>query len=396
MRSTNGNADTDDDDTIDVEVTITNIDEAGTVTLPGTITAGQAATATLTDHDGTPSSVTWQWSRSDTAGGTFTPISGATSNPYTPVVADIGKYLKATASYTDPHGSGKSATSAASSQVAVGNRHPSFPSTETGMRSFPENSGMGLYIGDPVSATDDDGDPLEYTLSGPDASSFNILGGSGQIFLKSGVTYNYESKSSYTVIVSVSDEKDDAGGPDNVIDDTITVTINLINVDEAGTVTISGMEAGGETLSASVTDIDGTVSNLTWQWALAASASGPFAPISGATSDEYTTVAVDVNRYLRATASYTDPQGSGKSASAVTGQIAASNNEPTFGVDGVLTREVAENSGANVEVGAAVVASDDDTADTLYYWLTGSDASSFTIDSGTGQIKTKRRNHLQL
>ena len=387
--SMNGNADTDPDDSINVVVTITNIDEAGTVTLPGTITAGQAATATLTDHDGTPSSVTWQWSRSDTAGGTFTPISGATSNPYTPVVADIGKYLKATASYTDPEGSGKSATSAASSQVAVGNRHPSFPSTETGMRSFPENSGMGLYIGDPVAATDDDGDSLEYTLSGPDASSFNILGGSGQIFLKSGVTYNYESKSSYTVIVSVSDEKDDAGGPDDVIDDTITVTINLINVDEPGTVTISGMEVGGETLSASVTDIDGTISNLSWQWALAASASGPFAPISGATSDEYTTVAVDVNRYLRATASYTDPQGSGKSASAVTGQIAASNNEPTFGVDGVITREVAENSGANVDVGAAVVASDDDTADTLYYWLTGSDASSFTIDSGTGQIKTK-------
>ncbi|MYE46664.1 MAG: hypothetical protein F4X25_07920, partial [Chloroflexi bacterium] len=387
--STNGNADTDDDDTIAVVVTITNIDEAGTVTLPGTITAGHAATAPLTDHAGATSSVPWLWSRSDTAGGTFTPISGATSNPYTPVVADIGKYLKATASYTDPHGSGKSATSAASSQVAVGNRHPSFPSTETGMRSFPENSGMGLYIGDPVAATDDDGDSLEYTLSGPDASSFNILGGSGQIFLKSGVTYNYESKSSYTVIVSVSDEKDDAGGPDNVIDDTITVTINLINVDEAGTVTISGMEVGGETLSASVTDIDGTVSNLTWQWALGASASGPFAPISGATSDEYTTVAVDVNRFLRATASYTDPQGSGKSASAVTGQIAASNNEPTFGVDGVITREVAENSGANVDVGAAVVASDDDTADTLYYWLTGSDASSFTIDSGTGQIKTK-------
>ncbi|MXW24048.1 MAG: hypothetical protein F4Z96_05255, partial [Chloroflexi bacterium] len=387
--STNGNADTDPDDSINVVVTITNIDETGTVTLPGTITAGTPVTATLTDHDGATSSESWQWSRSDTAGGTFTPISGATSNSYTPVAADVGKYLKATASYTDPHGSGKSATSAASSQVAVGNRHPSFPSTETGMRSFDENSGMGLYIGDPVAATDDDGDSLEYTLSGADASSFNILGGSGQIFLKSGVTYNYESKSSYTVIVSVSDEKDDAGGPDDVIDDTITVTINLINVDEPGTVTISGMEVGGETLSASVTDIDGTVSNLTWQWALAASASGPFAPISGATNNTYTIVAVDVNRYLRATASYTDPQGSGKSASAVTGQIAASNNEPTFGVDGVLTREVAENSGANVDIGAAVAASDDDTGDTLYYWLTGSDASSFTIDSGTGQIKTK-------
>ena len=51
--STNGNADTDVDDSIDVVVTITNIDESGAVTLPGTITAGQPVTATLTDHDGT-------------------------------------------------------------------------------------------------------------------------------------------------------------------------------------------------------------------------------------------------------------------------------------------------------------------------------------------------------
>ena len=246
--------------------------------------------------------------------------------------------------------------------MAAGNRDPYFPSTETGMRNFPENSGMGLYIGDPVSATDDDGDDLEYSMSGPDASSFNILGGSGQIFLKSGITYNYEAKSSYSVTVSVSDEKDEAGDPDMEIDDTIDVTINLDNVDEAGTVTISGMELGGETLRASVTDLDGTVSNLSWKWELGAMASGPFAPISGATNNTYTIVAVDVNRYLRATASYTDPQGSGKSASAVTGQIAASNNEPSFGVDGVLTREVAENTGANVDVGAAVSASDDDTA----------------------------------
>ena len=55
--STNGNADTDVDDTINVVVTITNIDESGTVTLPATITAGQPVTATLTDHDGTVSNV---------------------------------------------------------------------------------------------------------------------------------------------------------------------------------------------------------------------------------------------------------------------------------------------------------------------------------------------------
>ena len=77
-----------------------------------------------------------------------------------------------------------------------------------------------------------------------------------------------------------------------------------------------------------MSDIDGTVSSLTWRWARGDSSSGPFTNISGATSASYTTVAADVTKYLRATASYTDPQGPSKSANAVTGQIGASNVEP--------------------------------------------------------------------
>ena len=390
--STNGNADTDVDDSINVVVTITNIDETGAVTLPATITAGQAVTATLTDHDGTPSSVTWQWSRSDTAGGTFTPISGATSNPYTPVAADVGKYLKAEASYTDPHGSGKSATSAASSQVAVGNVDPSFPSTETGMRSVPENSAMGTSVGSPVSATGGDSDPLHYWLTGTDASSFDIVSTSAQIRTKSGVTYNYESTSSYEVTVNVRDNKDAAGNTDNATDHSIDVTINLDNVDEPGTVTIMGTEAGGETLNASVTDIDGTVSSLTWQWKRGDSASGPFSNIaSNSTAASYTTVAADVGKFLQAVASYTDPQGSGKSANAVTGQIGASNVEPSFS-SMTATRSVDENSGSDVNVGAVVSATGGDS-DSLRYTLTGTDASSFTIVANSGQIQTTNVNY---
>ena len=384
--NTNGNSDSAVDDSINVVVTVTNEDEAGTLTLPGTITAGQAVTATLTDPDGNVSSESWVWSISDTQGGTFTPISGATFNPYTPVAADLGKYLKAAVTYMDPHGSGKTATSAASGPVQRGNVEPSF-SSMTATRSVNENSAAGVNVGAAVSATPGDSDPLQYTLSGTDALSFDIVSTSGQIQTRSGVTYNYEAKSSYSVTVNVRDNRDSAGNTDSDDDDSITVTINLSNVDEPGTVTIAGVEEGGQELTASVTDIDGTVSSPTWQWARGASASGTFAPISGATNSTYTAVAADVNRYLRATASYTDPQGSGKSANAVTGRISASNNEPEFDDDSA-TRSVPENSGANVNVGSPVSTTDDD-GDTLTYSLSGTDASSFTIDSGTGQIKTK-------
>ena len=64
------------------------------------------------------------------------------------------------------------------------------------------------------------------------------------------------------------------------------------------------------------------------------------------------------------------------------------NHAPTFAADST-TREVAENSTAGINVGDPVSATDDDDDDTLTYSLEGTDAASFAIDSGSGQIQTK-------
>ena len=69
---------------------------------------GSAVTATLTDEDGGVTGESWRWARADTAGGTYTNISGAMSASYTPVDADGGKYLRATVRYRDAEGSNKS------------------------------------------------------------------------------------------------------------------------------------------------------------------------------------------------------------------------------------------------------------------------------------------------
>ncbi len=377
-------ADANVDDTLNVAVTVTNVDEPGMVTLPGTITAGMAATAMLSDIDGAVSNVAWQWSRSPAPSGAFNNISGATSASYTPVAADVGMHLKVTAMYMDPQGSGKSAISPASSAVLRGNQDPSF-SNMSAMRSVDENSASGVNVGAAVSTTDSDGDALQYTLTGTDASSFTI-DSNGQI-KTTGVTYNYESKSSYSVTVNVRDNKDDAGNTNSMIDDTIAVTININNVDEPGTVTISGLEVGGETLTASVTDIDGTITGLSWRWQRQGSGSN-FNNISGATSNTYAPVAADVGKRLKVKAMYTDPQGSGKSAEAETGAIGSSNSDPAFPSSETGARSVAENTGANMNIGTPVAATDSDM-DTLHYTLGGTDASDFDIDASTGRLKTK-------
>ena len=189
--------------------------------------------ASLTDIDGTPTSVTWQWAQGPTAGGTFANISSATSSSYTLVAADVTKYLRATANYTDPQGSSKSAN-ATTGQIGASNAEPSF-STTPATRTLPENSGAGTDIGAAVTATESDsGDTLFYSLNGSDAGSFDIDSSNGQIKTRTGVTYDFEgSKKTYTVTVNVRDSKDSAGDANTATDDSITVTINLTNVNEA-------------------------------------------------------------------------------------------------------------------------------------------------------------------
>ena len=102
-------------DTHAVTVMVTNVDEPGAVNLSSQApVVGTALTASLTDDDGEITGMTWQWASSDAMDGTFTPIEGAMSDSYTPIADDVGKHLRATASYTDGEGSGKSemATSA--------------------------------------------------------------------------------------------------------------------------------------------------------------------------------------------------------------------------------------------------------------------------------------------
>ena len=67
-----------------VTVTVTNVNEEGTVTLSTRQPVdGIELTATLSDIDGDTSDPTWKWERSSNRS-TWTVIEGATSETYTP------------------------------------------------------------------------------------------------------------------------------------------------------------------------------------------------------------------------------------------------------------------------------------------------------------------------
>ncbi len=186
--------------------------------------------------------------------------------------------------------------------------------------------------------------------------------------------------------------------------------------DRAGTVALPSTQPQvGAALTAALTDPDGSISNITWQWASSPNGSSNWATISGAASARYTPVDGDVGNYLRAMASYTDGHGAGKSAQAVSanpvedappppppppppttgggggggGGGVSRNRSPVFAGGDATTRTVAENTAAGQDIGAPLEAVDPDRRDTLTYILEGEDAGSFDIDAATGQLRSK-------
>ena len=137
------------------------------------------------------------------------------------------------------------------------------------------------------------------------------------------MAYDYETDTSYSVTVKVSDDTAEA---------TIAVTINVSNEDEDGTVALTNdaPPGVGTALVASLTDPDGTPGNVTWQWSSASTATGTFTEITTATSASYTPVMGDVGNFLKAEASYDDPQGSGKTAEAVSASAAQATAVPAL------------------------------------------------------------------
>ena len=104
-----------------------------------------------------------------------------------------------------------------------GNRAPVFVEGVSTRRTVPEHAERAAYIGSPVIAIDPDGDVLTYSLGDVfDGQTFIVDSAWGQLMTKAPL--DFETRSSYTVVVGVTDGRG-AG-------DTMVVTINLTDMQE--------------------------------------------------------------------------------------------------------------------------------------------------------------------
>ena len=92
------------------------------------------------------------------------------------------------------------------------NTPPTFNDGDNTTRTLAENTAAGQNVGAPLTATDEDGDTLTYSLSGVDAGFFEIVSGTGQLQTKSGVSYNLEAKPAYSVKTNVGPAVSDGNG----------------------------------------------------------------------------------------------------------------------------------------------------------------------------------------
>ena len=272
-------------------------------------------------------------------------------------------------------------------ELAAANTNTAPAITTTSPQSVAENTTAVTTL----TATDaDTGDTLTWSKNGgADEDKFTLTDAGVLSFT---VAPDFEAPTDtggdngYVIIVRVSDATATAD---------LTLTVNVTDEDEQP----AKPDAPG------VTATPGTTDSLTVSWTAPDRNGGPaiagydlqYRPgdsgdfmdgpqgVTGTTTDitgltEATGYQVRVRALNGETPSEWSEPGTGDTGS-------PENDAPVF-AESTLTREVAENTAADVNVGAAVTATDAD-ADTLAYTLEGADADAFTIDGTSGQVKTK-------
>ena len=371
-----------------VAITVTNVNEAPTVTSASTASfaengSGTVYTAAATDPDA-GASLTYSISGADAALFNINATTGAVtfkSSPNYEAPGDAGNNNVYDVNVTASDGS-NSATKAVAITVTNVNEAPTVTSAATA--SFAENASGTVYT---ATASDPDaGASLTYSISGADAALFNINATTGVVTFKSSPDYEAPADAGggnvYDITVSASDGS-------NTTSKAVAITVN--NVNEAPTITSAASASfaengsgavytaaaadpdAGATLTYSISGADAALFDINATTGAVTFKSSPNyeAPTDAGGNNVY-----DVN--------VTASDGTNSATKAVAITVTNVNEAPT--VTSSAAASFAENRSGTVYTAAAT---DPDAGSTLTYSISGADASLFNINATTGVVTFK-------
>lgn len=295
-------------------IAVANLNDAGVASVSGSPMQGRSLSATASDADGL-GTLSYQWKADGNV------ISGESASTLLLTPAQVGKAVSVTVSYTDGHGTTETVTSAASKLVISSNNVP------TGSISISGAATQGQLLTASNSIADPDGlGTISYQWQ---ADGAPIVGATASTFAltEAQVGKAITATASYT----------DGYGSQEVVKSGATAAV--ANVNDAGSVTISGVAATGRTLSATVADADGT-GTVSYQW------KADNSNISGANSATLALADAQFGKLITVAASYTDGHGSAEAltSAATAAVVKIANTAPTFTVsDGKVITDFGGN-----------------------------------------------------
>ena len=392
-----------DSDSILVTINVSNVNETPNFTEGSSITRSIAENTESRVRIGTPivatdvdsDPLTYSLSGPDAAAFTIGRNSGRLK---TKTALDYETKAAYTVTVTAADGNGGTASITVIVNVTNVNDTPVFTEGSSTTRFIAENTASGTNIGAPIIATDPDGDTIRYRLGGVDASAFTIDSTTGQLQIKK--VPDYETQlTTYIFFVTAFDGYNRSS---------TTVAVYIQNVDEPG-----DPESPGRTTGFAFKEGNNTTRSIPENAASGTNIGAPVvAPDTGATtyrfgrSPDTAYFTVDANTGQLQTKA---PLNYGKRSTYMVVVAATDGNgnianirvridvtqvfeefinvAPVFTDGSSTTRSVAENTASSTNIGSAVAATDAD-GDGITYSLGGTDAGSFSIDSGTGQLQT--------
>ena len=374
--------------TKDVAITVTNANEAPTVTSAATASfaengTGTVYTATATDPDA-GATLTYSISGADASLFNINATTGVVTfksapNYEAPTDAGANNVYNVTVGASD--GTNMTTKAVAVTVTNVAGEAPVF--TSGGSASFAENAAGTVYT---AAATPDSGKSLTYSLTGTDATLFNINATTGAVTFKSSPNYEAPADAGgnnvYDVTVRASDgtnitTKDVAISVTNVNEAPTVTSAATANFAENGTGTVYTVAAtdpdAGTTLTYSLTGADASLFDIN---ATTGAVTFKSAPNYEAPTD------AGANNVYNVTVGASDGTVTTTKAVAIT--VTNVNDAPTITSGAAVS--LAENGTGTVYT---VAATDQDAGATLTYSLTGTDASLFNINATTGAVSFK-------